>query len=314
MNCLRACVAAYSLSNTVYSRSLVVLCLLGRFSTGALTPSPKHRTMKKTLFTLLAAATSCFANIDAQNITTEDIIWESSHLPNNGVNVDPAGTRGKDCIVTAVFGKHNDWEHIVQDNESYVGIEREHDKQAAYAWSCVGAVFGNTTRTGAVLDLAFNRADPGSKIADAVVHDTDTTPYKALLPDGQFGAITLKDIYDNLVGGNHVALSILRTPSEHSLDMFAVTIYNESDESFKDYVVGCEIASTGDEVGIMKIKIDHTRFDSGITFIGDAYGIQDIIAANRYALTGNMPIPVPEPATATLSLLALAGLCARRRH
>ena len=61
--------------------------------------------------------------------------------------------------------------------------------------------------------------------------------------------------------------------------------------------------------------IDTTYISNGYVFAG-AYDQATLLAANKAAITALVPSTpaVPEPTTATLSLLALAGLAARRRR
>ena len=61
------------------------------------------------------------------------------------------------------------------------------------------------------------------------------------------------------------------------------------------------------------VKWSFTADQSSVTIAADEAGAKGNINAFAISATGGTPA-IPEPATATLSLLALAGLCARRRR
>lgn len=254
--------------------------------------------MKSILLSLLAIASATYADLyeTELSLTKEDlfVILQSKTYDLDDTQIKQ--TRGMDCIVSAVFTDKNAWvQSIPADSRSYVGVLREHEKKEANAFSCAG---------GTNNELLFNRSQPGSEMSGTAIYPTEQNPYVVF--KGQ--PVTLQQIHDSIVAGNKVALALLRTPSPDSIDMMALTIWDGT--VFTDYVVGCEIASSDDTVGLVQLNMDDSRFVQGYTFLGKNYGVADIVAANHYALTGI----IPEPAAASLGILALAGLSMRRRR
>lgn len=249
--------------------------------------------MKTILLPLVAGA--CVAYGDFA-ISEDDLF---AYLSTKTYDLSPEQinqTRGKDCIVTALFSHKEAWiQSIPTDSRSYVGVLREHDKRESDAFSCAGGTENMPV---------FNRSQPGTKMSGTVIYDTDTTPY--IPQEGE--PVSLQQIYDALKAGNQVAMAVLRSPSPGSLDMMALTIWDG--KTYTHYVVGCEIASSADNVGLVQLDMDDARFVQGYSFVGTGYGLKDIKAANVYAIQQ----VIPEPATATLGLLGIAALGLRRRR
>lgn len=245
------------------------------------------------------------------HITENDIIGVMNDKTHN-VNLsttEQKESETKDCIVTAVVTDKDAWySQIPGDNRSYLGMKRNGSQPDADAYSCVG---GTVSYPDGTNQFVFNRAEPGSKMGPKdIVNSTADMPYEVLcntMTDGE--APTLQGIYDAIAkNGCTVAIGILRTPGI-SMDMYAISI-KDSNDVFQDYVIGCAISSTADQSGLVQVNMDPHRFSGGTLFLGNDYGMEDLIAANHYSLVHHMP----EPTTATLGLAALAGLCTRRRR
>lgn len=279
------------------------------------TPTPTPYSEQGEQETLTGDALDAYRDlVNTMNISVNDI-YGHGPLTNKVTTItDVDATDGKDCIVSMKFwGKeHENWiNQMVSgkgDEDSYLGIRREGAAEASDAYSCVGGYYNHGSLTYGY-QLLFNRDKPESKLSHIVVPSSED---QYIIQKGDV-CPTLQQIHDwTLADNKSVALAILRTPSPYSLDMFCVTFYDETTKEFTDFVMGCEVAHSGDDVGIAELDYHENRFGTGYAFFGENYGVDDIIAANHYTLTGVMP--VPEPATATLSLLALAALAARRRR
>lgn len=245
------------------------------------------------------------------HITENDIIGVLDEKTHN-ISFTEAQTlesRTKDCIVTAVVTDKEAWyKQIPKDNCSYLGMKREGNLPDADAYSCVG---GTASYSDGTYQFVFNRAEPGSNIGKKdIVYSSTEFPYEVLrntMTDGV--APTLQGIYDAIAkNGCTVAVSILRTPAE-TMDMYAISIM-DTNENFMDYVVGSAISGPSDMSGLVQVNMDAQRFSGGTLFLGNDYGMEDLIEANHYSLVHHMP----EPTTTTLGLAALAGLCTRRRR
>ena len=279
--------------------------------------------MKKTLFTLFAVfATSCWASgdldsehIDNLNLTLDDLLFKFSNSKGvYSLNAQQQEkTKGMDMIVSGLFTNDHNWvQQIHKDDRSYIGVHRAEAGEQSDAYSCAGG-YATTTTDG--YTFVFNRADPESKITTKeLVPNNEEFVYNT--KEGNPLTFTLSYLESALKGGQKAAIALLRTPKDYTDDMLAVSILRGQDEHgeyiFDDFVVACEVSAVGDDSSVDAVDYDPQRLIGAYYFLGESYGSQDIIAANHYVLTGDMP--VPEPTTATLSLLALAALAARRRR
>lgn len=245
------------------------------------------------------------------HITVDDIIGVTSD--NGGTTFtftqeEVIASQTEDCIITGkVITASSHLKDILSDDKSYMGMLREnHDSQNG-GFSGVGGLKDNGTD----YEFVFNRAVPNSTIGSNAVLDSEQTRYKVLRNTMPNGIIpTLQYIYDAItVDKSTVAIAVLRTPS-NSDDMYAISIL-DTQGKFMDFVVGCPIAESSDTDGLTSVAISKQRLEPSTIFLGTVYGVDDIIEANHYSLTG---VITPEPTTTTLGLAALAGLCTRRRR
>lgn len=253
------------------------------------------------------------------SLTTDDLLF--SFTDSKGIyELSPEErqlTMGKDMIIAGIFTDKRGWyQQISDDNRSYIGIERA-DATGFDTFSCAGGYVG--TLTGGY-QFVFNRAKPESTIGTAVILNDEATQYSTLIEEG--AAFTLQRLEDALTAGRKAAISLLRTPKDYTNDMLGLSILVGEDEQgnhlFEDYVVACEIFSAGDDSTVKSVAYDPQRLTGGYYFVAPDnktdFGMDDLLAANHYILAGDIPHPVPEPSAATLSLLALAGLMARRKR
>lgn len=268
------------------------------YSEGEGEVTPKNPTFAETDLTAHTMADDLyitFTNSKGERLLTAE---EQSH------------SAGMDMIIAGIFTDKKGWyQQIPKDNRSYIGIEREVSSSRDTAFSCAGG-YKPTVNGG--YQFVFNTANPESTIGSAVIPNDGKT-YTYTLEYGRM--ITLSELESALAAKKRAAIALLRTPKDYTNDMLAITIDN-GDGTFDDMVVSCEIYSEEYDVNVKGIAYDPQRLQAGYYFVSQDkekdYGVKEILIANRYILTGE--IPVPEPATATLSLLALAGLAARRRR
>lgn len=208
-------------------------------------------------------------------------------------------TFGKDSIITGRFDITK-IDAIATDNDtSYIGIRRVRNSQTeseSIAFSCAGV----TRQDGYV----FNRSQPGTTMGSTIITDN----YEVLI--GQ-DMITPAELASQLRAGNTAALTLLRTPHPGELDVIVISVRDGQTGAFTDYAVGLDISTELDVVGLDLFMMDKHRFDAGDIYIGTSFSLDDAVAATHHILGGPL---TPEPTTATLSLMALAGLCGRRKR
>lgn len=115
--------------------------------------------------------------------------------------------------------------------------------------------------------------------------------------------------------GGGISLSIHsdgKTPLSHSITLWGVT-YNEEGQ-----VAGLWLTDSDDfgyeKDGLFYAEVDINEKDGRLFFEDETlYGSDDVFVSGVFVLDSSWRM-VPEPATATLSLLALAGIAARRRR
>lgn len=256
--------------------------------------------MKKTIISLLALCSPLFAENPANSVLDYDLlfVW---HGKDKAVNLSPEQqeiTRGKDGIVTAQF-LQTAGSDIRSEHASYLGVRRAGQGSQDAAYSCAGGLKG---------ELVFNRANPGTNVGSTYIEGD----YDLLVaPQGAERMITLNEIADALDANRKVSITLLRTPAVEYYDVMAVSVYDPSTETFSDYAVGMKIAGSSDTGTFDQANFYKQRFAEGYLLIGQDFTVNDAIDAGHSAILGRL---VPEPATASLSLLALAGLAARRKR
>lgn len=244
----------------------------------------------------------CWADI---SITPGDLFAQLTNKGNGNVldlTKSPGEvekTIGKDSIITGRFDITKIDAIATDDNTSYIGIRRVRNSQTeseSIAFSCAGV----TQQDGYV----FNRAQPGTTMGSTII----LGDYDILI--GQ-EMITPAQLAEQLRAGNTAALTLLRTPHPGAEDIMVISVRDTQTGSFTDYAVGLDISTELDVVGLDLFMMDKHRFDAGDIYLGTGYGLGDAVAATHHILGGPL---TPEPATTTLSLLALAGLCGRRKR
>lgn len=208
-------------------------------------------------------------------------------------------TFGKDSIITGRFDITKIDAIATDDDRSYIGIRRVRNSQTeseSIAFSCAGV----TQQDGYV----FNRSQPGTTMGTTIITDN----YEVLI--GQ-DMITPGELAAQLRAGNTAALTLLRTPHPGELDVMVISVRDGQTGAFTDYAVGLDISTELDVVGLDLFMMDKHRFDAGDIYIGTGFGLDDAVVATHHILGDPL---TPEPGTATLSLMALAGLCGRRKR
>lgn len=255
---------------------------------------------KNILLTLSACSVALLAEAKALGIPDNDLlfIWTEN---DKAIDLSPEEKDiaiGKDAIVCALF-KTGAAKALRKEHNSYLGIRRANDGSQNNSFSCAGGLNG---------ELVFNRAEPGSNIGATVI----TGDYDLLTaPEGVTKMITLNEIANALDANKTVGITILRTPEAEAYDIIAVSVYDSSTETYRDYAVGMKIAGSSDTGTFDQVNFYKQRFGNGYTLIGKDYDVKDVLDVTHAVILGQL---IPEPATATLSLLALTGLSLRRRR
>ncbi len=160
----------------------------------------------------------------------------------------------------------------------------------------------------------------GTTLADTVYLSSITIPARASdnsVGNGMTSTVWLV-IYDGDtykgVSSSSVTFASGTTSYTFSFDNIALskkTIYTFSFATV-DSTTG---AVTTDGIGF-RSHISHNTPETGEGLLGTngEAAVPAYTAAATYVVSNDAPVAVPEPATATLSLLALAGLAARRRR
>lgn len=125
----------------------------------------------------------------------------------------------------------------------------------------------------------------------------------------------VKTIYDG-ANSEIAALTVSYSYAKRTVGYYLRISYDKYETSF-DTSTEVEVGSTADLSGLMKLTYNNALVKSVAYTEGavDKDGAYELNA--KYAPEKKLPEPtpsVPEPTTATLSLLALAGLAARRRR
>ncbi len=256
--------------------------------------------MKKTLVTValaIAAATSAFAetasNTFSQPTYTLPSSWEQgTKYPDvaSGANLSSADGSYQQFTLTAVL----DWNAVSRLTTS------------TEAHAAVQILRPDNGTEDYVRSIGFKLDDSGSVVVCAM-NDNDTkdgaNPVKMTASTSSFGSYVYHDFGS---GVDKLALTLV-VNAEGSW-LYAYNATSDTAVELATSESGMRLKKSFSE---KSLRVSNTYGDAVIT--ASAYNIaattlSDITAISRSVLA------IPEPATATLSLLALAGLVARRRR
>ncbi|MBR5878309.1 MAG: hypothetical protein IKY91_02065 [Akkermansia sp.] len=241
--------------------------------------------MKKTLIALMAAATcamgetSFFTDLSqTTSITLNGIKYDSGSFT-GGINLGKSGTT------------------------NYAGIT------IAFTLNLTEAL--NTSSTKSLINIVGNTAAVGMQVL------TDDTAQGTWKGGGDGNARMdlegLKSHAYSLDGVNYVTLTLTATqPNQNGGNGNGFQIYtNDGSNVFSHINLGTTNNTSFNSVTINKDLITSVAISPGVSTILTGGEDSFTSAAIGRELQGMV---IPEPATATLSLLALAGLAARRRR
>ena len=246
----------------------------------------EYKNMKKTLITLLALGGLAMGSVTWDNMviemdTSQAVTTTTGELTNSraitvALTLDVNTLAG--YLVTS--GSYSGSKQIVnlypeQENKHAIGSVDKHDSNATSDWTVTDAgIFGS-----------WNISTGGGAYNYDLGYDD--------LP------LETANFWDNV---SAAAIALSKSSGTESCAILTLKFKNGSVVTYG----GTEITNlTGSSYNATNVAIDTNLVTSGYIF--DGYASK----ADMIAITSAM---VPEPTTATLSLLALAGLAARRRR
>lgn len=164
---------------------------------------------------------------------------------------------------------------------------------------------------GLFFDPVTGNLETGAKTYTAYLQSVCTSDNKKPVLDG----LGIFDTTSHANGANSEIAALTVSYGNGTVSYYLRVSYDEYET---DYTTSTEgVNCTADLSGLMELTYDDTLVKSVVYTEGavDEVGAKELNA--QYAPEKKRPEPtpsVPEPATATLSLLALAGLAARRRR
>ncbi len=251
--------------------------------------------MKKTLITVaLIAASAVAASAAVTPTKTVDTFTSqpSTSLFSTAVT-DEAGTRiGQAVTITAVF----DWE--VLTSASVLDATNDTYLSAVQVWRKEGGKEYNK--------LGFGFSSDGSSLTASAGYGDSTT-----------AALSVNDLESYVDSNNKLVLTLAVTETAGTFYVY---------DAQKDDLV--TVGTSTDLKGTYTWNYNTVYLNALSRDFNNGYGAMELFYGFNSTLTAQevynvsqaiferpeTTLPVPEPATATLSLLALAGLAARRRR